>query len=363
MDALDAAGRHVEADTLRGHWERKVKFFVNDSPNLFGSEYPFDSTGFESTHALASYAMKHADAPGITHTGIPAANAAKFLRIQMAANVFCRGWLEPAYYTLGSDYRGSGGDVYTLSYMSQMGGWSVLDYGLHFAADPAPYLRLGYASYLSAWALVNSGTPESNYGYWYPGPENDGGAGGGFEPAPNGMTWLDQPHHRGSWYYSCEENLGYCGALRTAATILADDPIFGRFCFGGSWRKTVGGLEVVPRDGLRKRFYARINGDALSLISETDRFASEEPLLLRETLSWMRFSLESDNPEAHIATVRLSGLLPGRYAVHVGTLQDAKAESLEVTIFAGRETRLQLPMAGGSRVFLLKRLIGMGTQR
>ena len=77
----------------------------------------------------------------------------------------------------------------------------------------------------------------------------------------------------------------------------------------------------------------------------------------------MRFSLESDNPEAHIATVRLSGLLPGRYAVHVGTLQDAKAESLEVTIIAGREARLQLPMAGGSRVFLLKRLIGTGAQR
>ena len=294
---LYAAGRHAEADTLRGYWERKVKFFVNDNPNLFGSEYPFDSTGFESTHALARYAVQHADPPGITRSGIPAANAAKFLRTQMAANVFCRGWLEPAYYTLGSDCRGSGGDIYTLSYMSQMGGWSVLDYGLHFAADPAPYLRLGYASYLSAWALVNSGTPESNYGYWYPGPENDGGASGGFEPAPNGMTWLDQPHHRGSWYYSCEENLGYCGALRTAATILADDPIFGRFCFGGSWRKTAGGLEVVPKDGLRKRFYARINGDALSLISETDRFASEQPLLLQETLSWMCSPWKATTPK------------------------------------------------------------------
>ena len=110
IGALDAEGRHIEAETLRGHWERKVKFFVNDSPNLFGSEYPFDSTGFESTHALAKYAVQHADPPGVTRSGITPANAtARFMRTQMDANIFCRGWLEPAYYTLGSDYRGSAG--------------------------------------------------------------------------------------------------------------------------------------------------------------------------------------------------------------------------------------------------------------
>jgi hypothetical protein len=117
--------------------------------------------------------------------------------------------------------------------MSQMGGWAVLDYALNVARDPSPYLRLGYASYLSAWALMNTGTPQSNYGYWYPGEANDGAAGGGFEPASYGRTWLGQPHHRGSWNFSSEIDLGYCGALRTAATVLADDPIFGRFCFGG----------------------------------------------------------------------------------------------------------------------------------
>ena len=105
------------------------------------------------------------------------------MQAQLAANIFCRGWLEPAYYYLGSDYRGGGGNSFTLTYMSQMGGWSVLDYGLNYAPRADWYLRLGYASYLSAWALMNSGTAESNYGYWYPGKENDGGAGGGFEPA------------------------------------------------------------------------------------------------------------------------------------------------------------------------------------
>ena len=90
-----------------------------------------------------------------------------------------------------------------------MGGWSVLDYALNFATNPAPYLRLGYASYLSAWALVNSGTPESNYGYWYPGKANDGAAGGGFEPSANGRMWLvpSATLGRGSWFFASEIDL------------------------------------------------------------------------------------------------------------------------------------------------------------
>jgi hypothetical protein len=284
---------------------------VNDKPDLFASEYSFDSTGFESTHAIAKYAVRHAGAM----TGMALERAQHFMDVQMAANIFCRGWLEPAYYYLGSDYRGGGGNRYTLTYMSQMGGWSVLDYALHFAADHAPYLRLGYASYLSAWALVNSGTRGSDYGYWYPGRENDGGAGGGFEPAAYGMTWLEQPHHRGSWYYSCEINLGYCGALRSAATVLADDPIFGRFCFVGELLESNGVLEVVPRDGVRRRFHAMLHGATLHLESEVDRFAASEPIVLSEDLSEVRFQLESDTPAAHVAALHLSGAAPGRYTV------------------------------------------------
>ena len=52
-----------EASTLRNFWERKVKNFANREQDLFRSEYAFDSTGFESTHAFAKYAMQHADKP------------------------------------------------------------------------------------------------------------------------------------------------------------------------------------------------------------------------------------------------------------------------------------------------------------
>ena len=45
---------------------------------------------------------------------------------QLLLNMSDRGWLETTYYQLGSDYRGN--LTYLLSYMSQMGGWSILDH-------------------------------------------------------------------------------------------------------------------------------------------------------------------------------------------------------------------------------------------
>jgi hypothetical protein len=350
--ALEEEGLVAQADTLRWHWEKKVRTFINDKPDLFASEYAFDSTGFESTHALAKYAVQHASAPeGARSSGVAPQAAARFMEAQMAANLFCRGTLEPAYYYLGSDYRGGGGNRYVLTYMSQMGGWAVLDYALHHATDPAPYLRLGYASYLSAWALVNSGTPESDYGYWYPGQGNDGGAGGGFEPAAYGQTWLGQPHHRGSWYYGCEIDLGYCGALRSATTILADDPIFGRMAFGGELRTTATALQVVPRDGLRKRFHAAIGERRLRMELASDRFAAGQPIELSPALSSVRFHLESDDPTSHEALIRLS-LADGDWAV----LRDG-APSRVVHLRPGSEVSIGLPMATadtpGGRSFTL----------
>jgi len=273
--ALRAADLTHEAATLQGHWRRKVQAFVDPKADLFGSEYPFDSTGFESTQALARSALDDPAGMGVTK-----AAARAFADRQITANLLCRGWLEPAYYYLGSDYRGTAGDAYTLTYMAQMGGWALLDHALNDADDPHPLLRLGYASQLSAWALLNSGPSSGNHGYWYPGEENDGAAGGGFEPAPAGMTWLGQPHHRGSWYYSSEIDLGYCGALRAAATIVADDPVFGRVCHGGSMDATADTLRIRPRDGVRRRLHVRLDALALDLVLLDARFAADAELVV-----------------------------------------------------------------------------------
>ncbi|WP_334184719.1 DUF5695 domain-containing protein [Novosphingobium sp.] len=300
IEALRREGRMAQADELAGHWEHKVAHFVNEVDDLFASEYAFDSTGFETTQAIARYALDRPER-------IPPEHARAFAKRQMDANLFCRGWLQPSYYTLGSDYRAQAGDAYTLSYMAQMGGWAILDHALNDTPDFRPLLRLGHASALSSWALLNSGTPESGYGYWYPGKANDGGAGGGFEPAALGETWLEQPHRHGSWYYSCEIDLGFCGALRAAATTLVDDELFGRIALSGMLEEHDDQLLIHPRDGVRRRFHARLGARALDIhLLDDGRFASDTPIRVSHKLDECAFEIDHSAGPARTLRIHIS---------------------------------------------------------
>jgi len=332
IDELDLAGKHDEAAQLRGHWEKKVAFFVAGNPNLFGSEYAFDSTGFESTQAIARYALDHPATPGIAPQ-----QAEEFAKKQIRANLFCRGVIEKAYYYYGSDYRGGAGDAFTLSYMSPMGGWGVLNHALHDRFEPEATIRLGFASFLSSWSLMNTGTEDSGYGYWFPGEANDGGTGGGFEPAAYGMTWLGQAHHRGPWFYSCETDLGYCGALRTAATIVADDPVFGRFCFGGDMREEKSALHIVPRDGLRRRLHLRTAGQNIDMELTGARFAREETIQWSPSRERFYFLLETESTAGGEFEIGIAGLSAARYKITCGQ------ETKEFNPAAMKALRLAVP--------------------
>ncbi len=341
--ALEENGRREDAATLRGHWEKKARYFITEKPNLFASEYAFDSTGYESTHALAKYALDHPEVA-------PRPVVEAFLENQMRINIGSRGWLEPAYYWMGSDYRGSGNGNYLLSYMAQMGGWAVEDYALHEAANPAPYLRLGYASYLSSWALVNSGTPQSHYGYWYPGKENDGAAGGGFEVRPWGRAWLgNKEMGRGSWWYSGEIDLGFNGALRTAATVITDDPLFGVIAYGGALARKGTTLEVVPKDGLRARLHVLLGSRKLSLVFDHDGFARDQPVRVDESLSRIAFRVENRSGEAHRTQLEIAAGEGVDYQVTAGNQQLQAVRT-------GSALHIDLPVpAGGTEVTLARR--------
>jgi len=353
IDALQAEGMTNQAATLRTNWEQKVSYYVNGYANLFGSEYAFDSTGFESQQAYAKYAMLHAGTSPLMGSANPTGflqQTRGFMDTQIAANVFDRGWLETAYYYYGSDYRGNMGDDYVLSYMAQMGGWGLLDYALYYATNSTDYLRLGYASIVSAWATMNSGTPSSNYGFWYPGAANDGGCGGGFEPSPYNTTWLGQPMHRGTWYYSAEENLGFCGAVRAAATILADDPLFGRFCYGGTWQQTSTNIQVTLLDGVRKRFHAMLTFGEAHLVIDTDRFVASGGVTLNQDFSTISFTIETDNSGAHSARLHLMVSVPGTYTI---TSDEGTIATLNVQPGQESIADLPVPAAAGTKTFII----------
>jgi hypothetical protein len=203
-----------------------------------------------------------------------------------------------------------------LSYMAQMGGWAALDYGLYFAQDPFPYARLGYASYLSSWALLNSGTAETNYGYWYPGKNNDGGASGGFEPRPWGQAWLgNKEMGRGPWWYDGEIDLGFLGALRTTATVVVDDPDFRGLCVRG---RTATRREGDGSDSARRVASAVSCVARLHILLGRDGFAEGQAVSFTDGLGEIKFTLENRGGGTHETSMQVGGLPSGTYEVSVG---------------------------------------------
>jgi hypothetical protein len=329
-DALDREGFSDRAAWLRAEWEKKVKYFVYDDQYPFRSEYAFDRTAFESSYALAKYGATHDMQPdtnlwydaklkkSYSHPSVKREDSRDFMERQLAAGLCVRGWLETSYYQLGSDPG--------LSYMAAMGGWGILDYAVNFSEKPNDWLQLGYASYLTSWCLVNSGPPENNYGFWFRGKENDGAAGWQFTSAKVGSAWMGSSYPggamepRGPWHYDGEIDLGYCGALRMAATVLTHDPIFDWFAYGGALTVERNNLSIVPRDGLRQRFDAIIPDPAnaksptrLKIELDRDGFAAEQKIVTDKSLNKISFVLENRTGDEHTTGLCLS--LPAGYSV------------------------------------------------
>jgi hypothetical protein len=342
IEELYAKGWIEKADWLKDKWESKVERFINEGPNLFHSEYPYDPTGFESYQAFARYAVEELGKKN-SSLDVTREDALKFMGEEIALNIASRGWLETAYYLLGGER--------ALRYMSQMGGWAILDYGLYYAQDPADYLRLGFASYLSSWALMNAGTPESNYGFWYPGKENDGAAGSAYVTEAFGRTWLGKEQGRGPWFYSCEIDLGYGAALRTAATIVTEDPLFGLFVYGGKLNQDESSIEVIPRDGLRQRLQIIHGTLRVHLILDRDGFSPEKPIRFDKSLNEISFTLENRSGDEHSTHLNIRGMPSGHYELYLDGRSQFKFSS------PGWKEALLLPLTEKrERNILIKRI-------
>ena len=368
--ALEREGFRTQADFLRSEWEKKVKYFVYDDEYPLRSEYAFDRTAFESSYALAKYGATHEMPPDehlwwdvqkerwYSHPMVRKEDARAFMDRQLAGNLAVRGWLETSYYQLGADP--------SLSYMAAMGGWGILDYAIHFSPDPFDWLQLGYASYLSSWSLMNTGTPESGFGYWFPGEHNDGAAGWQFMSSKVGSAWMGSSYPggvqvpRGPWHYDGEIDLGFGGALRMARTVVTQDPLFGWIAYGGELREEDDLLSVVPRDGLRKRFdvvladprVPWLRAQRLKVELARDGFAREEAVGVHKGLGHLSFVVESRTGEAHETELLL--WLP--YGADYVLLQDGRPVDLVPTGDWDHPWGATLRMTGGrSDIQLLRK--------
>ena len=370
IDALEAEGFPKQAAWLRNEWEKKVKYFVYDDRYPFRSEYAFDRTAFESTYAFAKYGATHDMQPDrnlwfdlrlkkwYSHPFVRREDSRAFMDRQLASGLAVRGWLNPAFYTLGAD----GG----VSYMAAMGGWGILDYALNFAPRPSDWLQLGYASYLSSWCLMNTGRPDTDYGFWFPGPENDGAAGWQFMSSKVGSAWMGSSYPggvmvpRGPWRYDGEIDLGYGGALRMASTIATRDPIFGWIAYGGAMSESGDELSIEPRDGLRRRFNVVVPDSGLPFREDfrrlklelaRDGFEAGGAIVMDKALDRIVFSVENRTGDEHPTRLHLSIPVQSKYELR----QDGKPVPLVQTGNWDYPWRADLALSGPtSKVELLR---------
>ncbi len=315
--SLEEEGRQKDADWLRNEYEKKVKYFIYDDEYPYRSEYAIDRTAFESSYAFARYGATTDMRPDTnlwydvkikkwwSHPDVSREAALEFMDQQHYAGLAVRGWLETKYFLLGSDFTISS-DQHCLSYMARMGGWSILDYGLRFSEKPWDWLQLGYASYLSAWSLMNTGTEDSNYGFWAPGKENDGATGWAFMSSKKGRAWIRKDIERGAWFYDGEQDLGHGSAVRMASTILAEDPLFGMIAYGGLIEEENKGYSVIPRDGLRTRFWVVTENDRTGLELERDGFAKGSKILYNREGGKIIADLENRTGDKHTCRLFIS---------------------------------------------------------
>lgn len=307
-----------ENEQLRSYWEAKAKYMIYDNPLPYGSEMWFDSTAFESTQAVAHYAVEHglpADdgwydknlfGPGEggyrKHTQIDPEKAEWFLKAQMGANLACRGSQQRCYWQLGSDFRAGGYKEYLLSYMSQMGGAAILDYALYFDEHPQENLRTAYASLLAPWCLVNLGEGDP----FYPHHENLGAAGWAFLPEEGGSYWQMMRHRpRGPWNLDGEIDNGLSAGICAATSVLAFDEVFGLVCYGAAWEETPQSIVVFPQDGVRRSIHFLHN-----LPQRTHLSLSRDAIVQAEiskTENRVQLLCENITGDAHSLIVTLNG--------------------------------------------------------
>ena len=132
-----------------------------------------------------------------------------------------------------------------------------------------------------------------------------------------GGGWIRKAVPRGAWYYSAEEDVGYCGALRTHATIVTKDPIFGEFAYGAELTRKGDTVEVIPRDGLRARFHVIRDDQRLHLELTGGGFAKEQPIAVNDALTKIIFVIDNRGDASHAAQLEISGLPAGDYHVNV----------------------------------------------
>lgn len=324
INALQQKGRLKDAAKLRREWEKKVTYMVYEDLWPFGSEMFVDRTAFESSYYVAEYAKLNPIKPEeqfwydknrkkwYSYTSFDTSMIDRFMQNQLDGNLALRGLFEPGYANLGTAWSGQ---YVNLDYMTQMGGVALLDYAYRFSDRPDRYINYGYNSLLASWALMNTGTKKTDFGYWYRGEQNDGAVGWAFSPYQNSRTYMNYIKvGRAPWRFDGEIDHGLTGGIHGSGVYLLDDPDFGLIGYGGNVRMDKDGtVSIIPFDGVRRQ--VRIMTPVrFSVELMQDGFRKDYPITLRG-MEELSFCIENRSDKPHNTTIRAEGMPEGKYTV------------------------------------------------
>lgn len=357
IKALEAEGRNRAAETLRKKWEKKVLYMIYEDEWPFGSEMFVDRTAYESSYYVAEYAKFHRIKPQeqlwydknkqkwYSYKSLDTTKIDDFMMKQLDGNLAIRGLYESDFSHLGTAWSG-GKD--NLDYMSQMGGVAILDYAFRFADVPERYINWGYNSLLSSWALVNTGTEDTNYGYWYNGKINDGAAGWVYSPYQHSYLWglKSVKQKRGPLRYDGEIDHGLTGGIHGAGIYLLKDSDLGLVAYGGNVEvDEKGHVNIMPYDGVR-RLLRIFSPTKIAIELKKDGFMKGKPILYTD--GEVCFSIENREKKNHEMTMLIEAktcqptisvptfeksipskeVFPGLYEVHI----PIKGECMDIRI-------------------------------
>lgn len=292
-DALRAEGMMEEADWLAARLKEKAEYFTTASYPYSCEGFGLDTCAYEAIYAYARYIGDDVLAERVTQ--VNRANRGQ----------------TPVWYLYGSDCPGQENKI-RLRYMTQVGGWALLNETRELADDKATSIRLAYGSYLAGWALINTGyyddNPANKYasGWYYQGAK-------GTNVISNESWWAMSPVYNGLVALSGESALGYWAGLKMACTALVEDELFGLYCYGGELTETEDSLTVVPKDGVRQRLYFWTEIMPINVEAEQDRLVS---VTVRKDGTSLEAVVESSSSLSHEGHIMMAGLKAGQYKVH-----------------------------------------------
>lgn len=356
--ALEECGRKQDADKLRREWEKKVTYMIYEDEWPFGSEMFVDRTAFESSYYVGQYALETDMVPQeqfwydknkhrwYSYTSYGKEKMKDFMQNQLDANLALRGIYEPGYDRCGTAWTGT---RTALDYMSQMGGAALLDYAVRFADKPYEYVRYGYNSILSSWALMNTGDKESGFGYWHGGEEKDGAAGWAFciyQHSHPYMMYINTG--RGPWRYDGEIDHGFTGGVHGAGCYLVRDPLFGDIVYGGRLLDSEGEWRITPLDGVR-RYLAVPDLGRFEMELGNNGFSREHDIVVSKDLEYIEATVERRGCSSEQRIV-LTNLPYGRYSFEHG---DGRKSEVEVD---SKYTYLTFGMNAETEKFYIRKL-------